>query len=138
MSRDHYFSPPPLPPEEEPRQRFQYSLRTLFVIIALLGVALAWTGWQIKFVRERLAAVREISAIGGNVLYYFDDLQESPPRLPSAPPRPQFGPEVPAVRRWLGDRGVAGIWLPGGTSFGYRARLKNLFPEAKIFRDDIY
>jgi hypothetical protein len=39
---------------------FQFSLRTLMIVITLLAVPLAYVGWQAKIVRERKAMLEFI------------------------------------------------------------------------------
>jgi hypothetical protein len=34
-------------------RRFQFRLRTLLIVVTLLGVACAYVGWQAKIVRQR-------------------------------------------------------------------------------------
>jgi hypothetical protein len=51
------------------RRWFQFSLRTLFAIIALLVVA--WYGNQIRLTANRQALRREIAATHGSKVYFF-------------------------------------------------------------------
>jgi hypothetical protein len=45
--------------------RFQFRLRTLLIVVALLAVACAYVGWQAKIVKERHKAVASYQAIAG-------------------------------------------------------------------------
>ncbi|MHC4178413.1 MAG: hypothetical protein ACYSWU_12950, partial [Planctomycetota bacterium] len=60
-------------PHEPPSQAksklrwFQYSLRTLLVVVALFAVGLAWVGIQVKRGRDQQAAVKAIREFDGLV-----------------------------------------------------------------------
>ena len=42
-------------PPERKRRWYQFSLRTLLIVVTLLAVPCAYTGWQAKIVRDRKA-----------------------------------------------------------------------------------
>jgi hypothetical protein len=45
--------PPKANPPKRKRRWFQFSLRTVLIVVTLLAVPLAYVGWQAKIVRER-------------------------------------------------------------------------------------
>jgi len=106
-----------------PRCRwFQFSLRTLFIVVTLLAV---WLGWNLYQVGERVEAVREIERNGGSV---------SPPdRLFRA----QNG--LPYVWRLCGTQSAGVIFLGQRHRSDDWGRISRLFPEAAVFpyADDI-
>jgi len=45
---------------EAPKRRwFRFSLRTMFVVVTLVAVFLAWLGWELSYIRERKAWLRQ-------------------------------------------------------------------------------
>ncbi|NQU24227.1 MAG: hypothetical protein HQ567_23340 [Candidatus Nealsonbacteria bacterium] len=59
-------------PESQPPKRrwYQYSLRTLFVLVTLVAMACSWYAYEMRKAAERRAAVAEIIERGGSVAYY--------------------------------------------------------------------
>jgi hypothetical protein len=102
--------------------RFQFSLRTLLIGVAVLSIPCAYVGWQYKIVRERKAW----RAANPDYLFSGSDLW---PRVgwrnPAADPS--------LIRRWLGDEAVETIWAPT-RSVGEAA--EKHFPEAEIISQD--
>jgi hypothetical protein len=64
------------PPAPKPRRRWlQFSLRTLLVLMLVLGCGLGWLAYKIKAAREQRAAVDAIHKMGGGCVlcnYWFD------------------------------------------------------------------
>ena len=111
--------------------RFAFRLRTLFVAVTVLGIALGWWTWQVKLVRERKEFVTQIENQGGLLLARSGV-------IPAV-----GGPDIPFWRTWLGDRqqyiiaikkrfdpNYADFTDPDDLAFFNRA--KRLFPEAEI------
>jgi len=46
-------------------RRFQFSVRTLLIIVVLLAIPLGWVGWQAKIVRNRQALLMRVISRGG-------------------------------------------------------------------------
>jgi hypothetical protein len=46
------------------RRSFSFSLRTSFVLLTILGAVLAWAGYQLKWIRDRHAALVELPKYG--------------------------------------------------------------------------
>lgn len=98
------------------KRRFQYRLRTLFVIVTLAAILCSWFGAQAKAVRERREMLAHIeNDLKGQTVWILGD-------------RPI--PTVPLVRRMLGDEAIEVIDLPTSTSAQECRRIQSVFPEA--------
>ncbi len=53
------------------RWRFQYSLRTLMIVVSVCGVLSGWVGMMLERAREQRAVVKKIKALGGSVYYDY-------------------------------------------------------------------
>jgi len=113
---------------DKPKRRwFQFRLRTLLIVIALLATALGWLGWQLRFIRSRRMAMDETRkwAVETNqmrrALPYWTEVRD-----------PE---EIPWYRRALGDATVARVLIinGGGATDDDARRLRELFPEADIW-----
>jgi hypothetical protein len=105
-----------MPGSSPPRRRWaRFSLRGLFVAIAVVGLGLGWLAWNIQQVRERRAVEKVLSqagyvTIGGDA-------------------------KIPLAWRWLGARPVTTMYVNGASlSKEDHARIARAFPEAKIHR----
>ena len=79
------------------RRRFQYSLRSLFVLMFLACVGMSWVGVKMQKARKQKEAVEAIKKLGGQVQYDYEV------RRPGNPP-PGAGPPGPTwLRKLLGD-----------------------------------
>lgn len=117
---------------DKPRRRwFRFSLRTLLVVVTLMGV---WLGWVTSVVRERRAALQEIRA---NPAYFITTAETWAQRYPPAStPSPWVQPpaRISLVRTWLGDEAIQDIaysWYPAPTP-AELDRWKRIFPEADV------
>ena len=119
-----------------PRRWFRFSLRTLFVLLTVFGV---WLGVQVKWIRDRHAALAWIATSGYSwvVPYGFsaEDFVAKP-----APDDPCYT-RAPWSIRMLHESGIARIRIyrsESGETFDYQSvdeklrELKRLFPEADI------
>ncbi len=96
------------------RPRFRFSLRTLLVVVTLLGAALGWAGWQWRIVQERVAAATWIAENDGQFGEYT-------------------GEPLPWIRRILGDQPFAyEIILADEPTEARKEELRRIFPECKI------
>jgi len=65
--------------EPKPKRRwYQFSLRTLLVVVLVLSPFFAWVGWELEKTRREQAVVGTIEAFGGWVEYHEPNL---PPRI---------------------------------------------------------
>lgn len=112
----------------KPRRRFRFSLRTVFILVTLLGMALAWLVVQVKWMSDRRYALR-YSEHAGDVL----------PATAVAGPRLGPTPPAPWSIRILGEKGRRAICVVRDskdmTDAQFEAkveRIQRLFPEAEI------
>jgi hypothetical protein len=129
-------------------RRLAFSLRTLLVLVTLVGALCGWLGGQWRIVLERRAALDAwgSSAIivvkgAGGQEYEFGTGPEPAPGINGRPlgrrPPREFGglhsPTVPWVRRLLGDMAVRQIWIPEtATDVAAAVRVFRLFPESTM------
>jgi hypothetical protein len=110
--------------------RFRFTLKTFFVVTAILAVALAWTAVQLKWIRDRRAAL-ESAGIERRDIYYanlYATIGRSPPRTPA-----------PVSLMIFGEEGVQEIWVLGIANEANRARVAEIqafFPEATVTRKE--
>jgi hypothetical protein len=107
--------------DHSPRRRFQFSLRTLLIVVTLFCiVGGGYIGWQKKIVMERRAWLARLleqgfkQSIGDRVIAAGDQSQ----------------PNI--VRRWLGDKATFIIGLPAGMSDEDKETTLRLFPESTV------
>lgn len=100
------------------RRWFRFSLRTMFVLVAALGVPLAFLAWQFQIYRVRHAAWRRIEDNRYELVYGWYTSMPSPPRF--------F-----AFRKAIfGDQhGVKVVILPLSTPLREVGELQRAFPE---------
>jgi len=114
---------------DKPRRRwFNFSLRTLFIVVTALC---CWLGWEMSVVRSRQAA---LSRIKGNMAFSVTTAQSYRERWPAGMSVPTLA-TIPLIRRLLGDEAVQEIvvhrWFQ---SFSEEelSRLTRAFPEAQL------
>ena len=60
-------------PNTKPRRRwYQFSLRTLLIVVTVSAVPLGWVGWKLEQGRRERAVIAWVEKMGGNV--WFDDV----------------------------------------------------------------
>jgi hypothetical protein len=122
-------------PPKRKRRWFQFSLRTLMIVVTLLAVVSAYVGWQATIVRERKELAREINAQnngqGGSVTFVSEIRWNLPVRVGSKMIYQPF-PKVSYLRQWLGDDFVLSVWLNGRRPESFMKRIKSAFPESEI------
>jgi hypothetical protein len=109
--------PPKADPPKRKRRWFQFSLRSLMIVVTLLAVACAYVGWQAKIVQERKVMFAQIESAGGYWTW----------QIPTDP-----RPTVSWVRQLLGDEPRQFLYLPPTTSAEECRRIGVLFSEATI------
>ncbi len=115
-------------PPKRKRRWFQFSLRSLIIVVTLLAVACGYVAWQAKIVRERKAMRERWS---GKVWFRTPDMGSG-----SIPPPPTQPPaKVTWLRELLGDEAMEGIWLPNDTPQSEVDQIKALFSESKVEMD---
>ena len=113
----------------------QVNLKGLFVLVAVAGVFCWWLGIQVRWIRDRNAAVNWNTAIlfqnGHRPSLEFSDAFGDPPWVDS------FA-DAPLSIRIFGARGARTIWVVenyAGVPADH-ARLLSLFPEADFIFND--
>jgi hypothetical protein len=91
-------------------------LRTLFVVVTVCAIPLAWAGYGLKWVRER----KEIHDMSAEC---------------SSRECKSSADHLPLTLRILGDSPVGWIAVGSGFKEAEVDRIKSLFPEATIVRD---
>ncbi len=108
------------------RRRWSFSLRTLFVVVTVCGVAFGWLAWQMSIIYQRKSALAGLP--DGSYVVHFSDF---------GPGHAQPQLSTPAkLRRFLGDDPVEFFWIPGAELDSAVGRLKPLFPEADFGEGD--
>jgi hypothetical protein len=102
------------------RRRFQFSLRSLMIGVALPAVLCAYVAHEAKIVREREVLLSAIRDRGGHVV----EASTVPFLKPWA--------RITSFREWLGDIAIQGIQLPTETKEDEVDRFKIAFPESNI------
>jgi hypothetical protein len=108
--------------QPSPRRHFQFRLRTLMIGATLLAALCGYVSWQAKIVHERKLVLDWIGAHNGEVALNRKH-----------PGAPDYWPNIPWLRRLLGDRGVAGVNI-GPLSAADEARIREAFPEIEDIR----
>ena len=135
-------------PPTRKRRWYQFSLRTLLIVVTLFCVAGGYVCWQVRMVRERSAVLRELRTkdwphdlLGAFTMRDFYRLNVDPSTTPQfLSGKPELharrdANQAPAeFRRVLGDEEVRTIILPNSVGDTEAARLAKVFPEADVWR----
>jgi hypothetical protein len=113
-----------------PKRRWpRFTLRTLFVEVTVLGVALAWANWNVRQIRERERLFHAIDVSPNNptkLLRRFKDARSQSNGIPWA--WSLFGAKP---TRW-------GLFLPSDRfTDNDLAHYREMFPEAIVVRADV-
>ncbi|MBI2825907.1 MAG: hypothetical protein HYX69_14575 [Planctomycetia bacterium] len=110
--------------DRRPRRRwFQFGLGTMFLLVTLFAL---WLAWELNFIHERQAFLAWVDRKNAEVTNAW--FMVNPPRVPPA--------TIPFWRRWLGDTAVDTVELPPNSTAADRDRAKALFPEADVTSED--
>ena len=120
--------------ETKPKRRgFRFSLRTLFVLVLMLALPMAWLSWQLSIARYRLAMLKQIDVECGDSILPFNSIAEdNDVRTYYDPYLPKPAGKLPWYRTMFGDRLVPLICLPPSSSGNELAKIKITFPEATV------
>jgi len=116
----------PAPPR---RRWFRYSLRTLFVLVTLMAVLLAWIGVQLKWIHDRheLSPHYNRTTVVYKAYHHYDETHP----YKTAPYK-----TAPWSLRVFGEKGVDEIEIDrdqsGSAQESERQRLGSLFPESDL------
>ena len=132
--------------EPKPRLRcFAFSLRSMFVVMVLMGAAFAWLSQQWRIVIHRKQMLGRIARDGGNFveleLYGYvhratcitfcsltcedDDREREWTEVVSVC-------HIPRAQAWLGDQAIFRIRLPESFGDSGKIAVRRLFPEAEL------
>ncbi len=104
-------------------RRWSFSLRTLFVVVAVVA---AWLAYEVNWIRQRQVVIGNPSVKSSD--YYIEESQPI-----SGPAIRRIGHEVaPWPLRWLGEAAYSNILLKMGTSEDELARVRRIFPDARV------
>lgn len=114
-------------------RRLHFSLRTLFVVMTILGVLLGWLGVQLKWIHDRREALRWIVDYRARAVA-AESRNLVPPRKGEIVSPPDK--KAPWSLRILGEGGVERLevyqdWLNEDARYSLD-ELSSLFPEAKV------
>ena len=116
------------------RPWFRFSLRTLFVAVAVAALLIGWLRWNWQVTQERVMLRKWIYHGRGS----YATVAEWEKTLPGPPgyvaelglPGPV---DIPLVRKCFGDEGVVTIQiLPWKVTDAEVAHIKEVFPEATV------
>ena len=116
---------PQNPYEAPPRRWFQFSLRTMLVLMALASLPLAWVAYALSWISERHAAFSSRHVL---LAINFDDIQPASDDDVLVP-----FPSPPAGLWLLGEKGVTDLRCAVESKESIEKHMR-LFPEARFFR----
>ncbi len=141
-------------PSNRKRRWFQFSLRSLLVIVTLFCVIGGWLGNEYRIVRARKALVQRIFENGNmqerwGIVFYSPTINSSgqksdgwagigfvPNEAMTSLTRGGGQSRPSIVRRWLGDsdQRICVICIPASAETAETTAASELFPEARIYR----
>ncbi|WP_254509826.1 Hint domain-containing protein [Anatilimnocola floriformis] len=115
---------------KNPIRWWNFSLRTLLILVTLSSIAFAYVGYQLSVVRARKALLKELIADGFHITTQDEISHAMQPLKPVGVP----DPSVPIVRAWLGDEAIArvGYFPHQKPNVEKAARINRLVPEASL------
>ncbi len=100
-------------------RRFQFSLRTMFIVVTLVAIVCGYVAQQYQIVQRRRALVNQhvntVVLLDANSAFAQDG------------PYPRAS--VSSLRRWFGDSAVAEVWVTDAACY---EEVKQLFPESEV------
>jgi hypothetical protein len=119
------------------RRWFQWSLRTLFVVVTVFA---CWLGYELNSIRQRkqlLKSLQEDSQLSYDPLRTIF-VQKGKTTFNGMTLVETNRGDIPWYRRMLGDEGVVCIGLPSKMTEDELRRYQNAFPEAYISQQSDY
>ena len=120
------------------RRWFRFRLRTLFVLVTVLGVFLGWLGVQLKWIRDRHAAIEWVESINRRVLILSSLPNTMRWELGGTGIKRYPWNNAPWGLRLLGEAGVSVFSInservtPNDRALKRLPELRRLFPEAQV------
>ena len=121
--------------ESKPKRRwFRFSLRTLFVLTTVFGVAMCWFERQLEIVRHRkqLLALLDSKVLPNSFPRYSTVIFDNRAYVLNGNCEIEADLQLSWIRRTCGDRLVPVICLPENTSSDEFTNFKTAFPEATV------
>jgi hypothetical protein len=115
-------------PPKRKRRWFQFSLRTLLIVVTLLAVVCAYFARSIEIARTRRVMLDQIRDVDQGDIIRYGHREDG--LVPPDKPDDRFA--VPWHRRLFGDNAIAMIFLPLATERKHLSEIHAMFPEAKI------
>lgn len=107
------------------RRRWSFGLRTLLLVLTIVGASLGWVGYQLNWIRERHALFNGPIPDGYGGFDTFAYCQNG-------------FVQAPWQLRIFGERGCYQMWSGFSESDPELRRLRELFPEALIAAADAF
>lgn len=127
-----------LEPSRRFRFRWAFSLKTLFVLVLLAAIPMAWLAWQVQIVREREAILAELQSLVGvdGFSYTIDGREQYDAALSiyDVLLNSQYS-RVPTVRLLLGDESYGCVCIRKPINSRLAGRLEIGFPEAELWAE---
>ncbi len=121
-----------------PRRRcLRFSLRTLLVLVTVLGAFLGWFVSEWRFVRDRRQSQATLSEKAGETGYALpypgSMVANWPEPMPDSAEAPLQPPTVPLWRQWLGDEPFGLVVVPDTWPKNEVLKVRSLFPESFVY-----
>jgi hypothetical protein len=119
-------------PPKRRRRWFQFSLRTLMIVVTLLAVPCAYVGWHAKIIHRRQAMLNKLTRLNGACLTVA--------QVTEIEPSHEFDDttKLPWIREWLGDEPVFGLNIPESVPEVDANEIASAFPEAVVSQSRMF
>jgi hypothetical protein len=113
-------------------RQFRFGLLTLFVVMTLACVTLAWIVWQMQIVRARKAVLTELAEVPGFSANTLENLESDPISAINPDYRTLEFMRVSRIRRLLGDESYTVLHVPPGLRPELLDSMEIAFPESVL------
>jgi hypothetical protein len=113
---------PPTGSARSRRRWFQFRLTSLFILMTLVAL---WLAWEQHYVRERKATRMWVTNNGGAAHSLTDWI------TPAGTEPPEVS--IPFWRQWIGDEPLVSLQLSSQATADDLERVRAIFPEARVF-----